>query len=577
MSFDDRPVSLPAAVTSRFQLLLTPLIRRRRLAGVLLAAWHGLATGTAAQAVTGVGDDAIPLPKSGWRFGIGGLWNDWTSVYTANGSGGLTRQPLYGAFNTAAAGVAQFPTLSAAESAIRTLTGDSKFALSLGALETRGAVRQSIAPLTVAYGVTKRLSIGLVVPYAESRDATQFLLNRTGAATDIGINPATTSTGANARSTNGALLSQLDAARSTLSNEITRCAVATATDCDAIRTNPGAAQTLLSRSLTIRSALATLYGTGTAAGAPVVPVGNSTLNTAVNATIKALRSDFVALGITNLTETVAPVAAGTVMGPGGGFPRIASDTAFRVGYATRGNTRRAGIGDIDLTATYLLFDSFHSDQLRRLFENRRAVRSTLTAGWRFGVAGADRPDDAFDVPIGEGANALLVRSTTDFVWSHRLWLSASVRATKPLSDEVAIVLPFRDVAGLFAPVSIGQATRSLGLRYDLELAPRVSIGQFFGLSGAVLLRHWGQDTYRALGTDSLTGGVTTNATPSRTLRAVSIGASFSTLASYTRGRSRFPAEVIYTHTEPIGASGGTVPAIATERLELRVYRGFPRR
>ncbi len=548
-----------------------------RGAGLLLAAWHGLAGVAQAQAVTGVGDDAIPLPKSGWRFGIGGLWNDYASVYTPTGTGGLSRRPLYGAYNTSAAGVAQFPTLSAAETALRTLTGDSKFQLSLGTLEARGAVRQSIAPLSVEYGVSKRLSLRLVVPYAESRDATQFLLNRTGAATDLGVNPAASSTGTGARGTNGALLAQIDAARNALSSEIARCAVATATGCDAIRTNPAAAQTLLTRSLSIRSALATLYGTATTGGAPVVPVNGSALNTTVSATLATMRADFVALGISNLTSGAAPSPATIIMGPGGGFSRIASDSAFGVGYATRGNTRRAGIGDIDLTATYLLFDSFNANQNSRLFDNRHAVRSTVTAGWRFGVAGADRPEDAFDVPIGEGANAVLVRSTTDFVWSRRLWLSATLRAVKPLSDDVAVVLPFRDAAGLFAPVTIGQATRALGVRYDLELAPRFAIGQFFGISGGVLLRHWGEDSYRTVSADSVTGGVQTSTAPSRSLRAFSVGATFSTLASYMRGRSRFPAEVIYTHTEPFGASGGTVPAIATERLELRLYRGFPRR
>jgi hypothetical protein len=126
-------------------------------------------------------------------------------------------------------------------------------------------------------------------------------------------------------------------------------------------------------------------------------------------------------------------------------------------------------------------------------------------------------------------------------------------------------------------VSTGQATRSLGVRYDIELAPRVAIGQFFGLSGAVLLRHWGEDSYRTLGTTGDVAQMQSSAIPSRSLRAASIGATFSTLSSYARGRSRIPAEVIFTHTEPLGASGGMVPAIATERLELRLYRGFPRR
>ena len=64
---------------------------------------------------------------------------------------------------------------------------------------------------------------------------------------------------------------------------------------------------------------------------------------------------------------------------------------------------------------------------------------------------------------------------------------------------------------------------------------------------------------------------------SRTLSAAAFGLSFSTLSSYVRGRSRFPAEVIYTHTVPLAASGGEVPVMASDRLELRVYTGFPRR
>jgi hypothetical protein len=61
------------------------------------------------------------------------------------------------------------------------------------------------------------------------------------------------------------------------------------------------------------------------------------------------------------------------------------------------------------------------------------------------------------------------------------------------------------------------------------------------------------------------------------MSAAALGLSFSTLSSYVRGRSRFPAEVIYTHTVPLAASGGEVPAVASDRLELRVYTGFPRR
>lgn len=73
------------------------------------------------------------------------------------------------------------------------------------------------------------------------------------------------------------------------------------------------------------------------------------------------------------------------------------------------------------------------------------------------------------------------------------------------------------------------------------------------------------------------GGVTLD-TPSRSLLSAGLGVSFSSLASYARGRSRIPAEVLYTHLEPLRAGGSAaVPAMVTERLELRIYTGFPRR
>jgi hypothetical protein len=525
-----------------------------------------------AQAVAGIGDDAIPLPRKGWRLLLGGLWNDYT-VYEP----GVGRQPLLGGLASNAAGVAQFPTILPAVQGLRTLTGDPRMVLSLGTLETNGAVRQSIAPFTVDYGFSRRLSFRAVVPYVESRDATQLLLNRTGTGANVGVNPGFGSTGSTARATNGALLTQIDAARSALAAEVTRCTSPTATNCAAIRANPDGIQLLLTRALATRDALAQVYGTGRGGGAPVVPLAGSSLDTAVRTGLSALRSDFTAYGISAISESAQPVAATTIMGPGAGITRIATDTAFGLGYQYVGNTRRAGIGDVDLTATWLLVDHFGADQTRRLLEPTRGFRSTITGGWRFGLAGADRTDDPFDVPIGDGANALLLRSTTDFIWSRRLWISGTLRAAKPLADQVAVAWPTTGDVGIFAPFAVRSASRSLGLRYDLELAPRLSVGQFFGLSGAFLLRRWGQDRLQ-LSDGAVTELVpSTLDTPARTLRAVAVGASFSTLASYVRGRSRFPAEVIYTHTEPIGGSGGAVPAIASERLELRIYTGFPRR
>ena len=547
------------------------------LSGALLSATVMLASTLHAQTVAGLGDDAIPLPKGGKRFLIAGLWNDWDALYTPAANGGSTRRPLLASLATAQAGVAIFPQLAAAEAGVRTLSGQSAFALSLGSLDAAGEVRQSIAPLGISVGISRRLSVRLLVPYVESRDVSQLLLNRVGATANVGMNPAfSVASGATARSTNGALLSQIDLARTQLSAEIARCGSPLATGCDALRANSAAAQALLVRAGATREAIVAVYGDATRGGAPVVPVDNGSAQAGVRSTLTTLRNDFAAFGVTTIVAGAAPAGATTVYGPGG-LARIVSDTAWKLGYDRLGNTRRAGIGDIDLTASYLLFDSFAADQVRRLLTPARGVRSMLTAGWRFGTAGADRTDNPFDVPIGDGANALLLRSTTDLVLTNAFWMSATLRAVKPLSDEVAVVLPFRNDASVFDAVTVGTAARSLGTRFELEVAPRLSIGQFFGVSAAYLARRSGADRY--VGGDlTLSAPNTTEfELPARTMQAAAFGASFSTLASYVRGRSRFPAEVIYSHTIPLSGSGGNVPAATSDRLELRVYTGFPRR
>lgn len=548
----------------------------RAMVAMLAAALTAIPTSTAwAQRVAGVGDDAVPIPKGGYRIQVGGLWNDYDALFTPGGS--VNKRSVLSGLATNNLGVALLPQLTATQAAIRALSGTSSFSLSLGPLEARGEVRQSIAPLALDYGVTKRLSLRVLVPYAESRDVSQLILNREGTGANVGRNPAFGTTGASIRAANGALLGQIESARTALAAEITRCANATATGCDAIRANPAGAQALMTRAQQTRSSLVSVYGDATRGGSPVVPLTGSTVHTAVVASIAALRTDFGAYGITNIAADAQPAAASVVLGPGG-IATVASDTSFGVGYQQLGNTRRAGIGDVDLTATLLLYDSFKADQVKRLLSPTRGVRTNLTLGWRFGTAGADRTEDAFDVPIGEGANALLVRSTTDVLLNRNAWVSATVRAVQPFADRIAMVLPYRDDAATFSPsLAVASAARTLGNRLELEIAPRYSIGEFFGVSGAYLLRHWSSDSFDADGSAENSAIPQRVTVPSRTLSAAAVGLSFSTLSSYVRGRSRFPAEVIYTHTVPLAASGGEVPVMATDRLELRVYTGFPRR
>lgn len=566
-------------------------LRLRRLTGaasllaIAMLATLAMPNFVAAQAVAGVGDDAVPLPPKAYRFRIGGIWNDYTSVYALDANGSLKSRALLAPLNTASLGTRAFPQLSAAELAIRTLTSSANYALSLGTFEAIGDVRQSTVPLALDVGITRRISVGIAVPYVESRNRSQLVLNRNGTSANVGQNPASSTTfGAAARTTNGSLLRQLALARTQLTAEITRCADPSAPNCSAIRANPAAAQALLQQALGAQTAIATVYGDSLRAASPVVPITGSASNTAIVATISSIRSAFQGFGVTSIAPTIAPAAATIAYGPGS-LGAIAADSAFGLLYNAVGGTRRAGIGDIDLTVTALWHDTFAADQKRRLNNIGRAWRSTLTAGFRFGSAGADRVEDPLDVPIGDGASALLVRSTTDFIANRFFWMSGTLRVVKPFSDNVAVPLPRLTDSTIFNAFTVGAAQRSLGSRVEIEIAPRVNLGQFFGISGAYLMRRVGESELRPQGNFGVVDcaiaancpPIVAQTAPATTVQALSIGASFSSLASYVRGGAKWPLELLFSHTAPISASGGLQPIFSTDRLELRIYRKFPRR
>ncbi|MEO7359810.1 MAG: hypothetical protein ABI120_05740, partial [Gemmatimonadaceae bacterium] len=183
---------------------------------------------------------------------------------------------------------------------------------------------------------------------------------------------------------------------------------------------------------------------------------------------------------------------------------------------------------------------------------------------------------------GDGANALLVRSTTDFIWNRRFWISGTVRYAKPLTDNVVTRFPATTDSSLFRPSLVFPAERTLGALTSVEIAPRVGIGRSFGLSMAYGLGHQAASTLRPLGLelfDPLPGGVVPlqYSTTATTVQSMQFGASYSTLNAFMRGKSRWPLEIIYSRGLTLAGSGGIVPANIFDRIELRIYTRFPRR
>jgi hypothetical protein len=278
-----------------------------------VAACSLLAGGTAgAQAVAGLGEDAIPVPARAWRLSIGATWDQWDRRLLGDGRTGSLLEGL----NSAAFGAAQLPVLAETETGIRALLGGSEFGLSLGPLEASGAVRRATSLLQADFGITDRVSLGVRVPYVEVVHDARLVLNRNGVDANVGANPARRSTGAAAA--NGNVHFTLAQARATLSSAITDCASGGSSEvCTVIAADPAAAAALLARAERFAASWLAVYGDGTTnLGAPVVPVAAGTEHVAIGGALAGLSDEFARYGFTTLQRAV-PFGATFVYGTDG--------------------------------------------------------------------------------------------------------------------------------------------------------------------------------------------------------------------------------------------------------------------
>lgn len=510
-----------------------------------------------AQPVAGLGEDAIPVPARGLRVMIGVQWDQWDRRLLPDGA----RVPLLNGLSTPNFGPTQLPALSTAEQGIRDLLGATDFQLSLGALEARGGVRRSTSILQADFGITRRISLGVRIPYVEVVHDARLVLNRDGVGANVGANPQDVN--------NGVIFNQLGAARNQLLDAITSCGTSgTGPLCAEILANPAAAASLAARTAAFRMAWESVYGDGAGAGAPVVPVQGGTTHAAIAAALAALREDYTRYFTTNIPST-GPRGALRVFGTDG-LQEIVQDSAFGVLADTLDRAFRAGMGDVDVEARMLLFDTWRGDQAARLATTRSGFRVLASAGWRFGTASSAQANEPFALALGDGVNAILLRATADAVWKQRAWVSATVRTTTPLQDNAVVRLPGAGLPEFFFLGTPTSVSRTLGQRIDLEVAPRLNLGDKFGVSASWLLRSQSGDRYEPAEGDAFE-------TPSGSIQYGAIGVTYSTLSAFTRGRSKFAVEVMFAHEVALSASSIGVPSLVRDRLELRIYRGFPRR
>lgn len=538
------------------------IIRSSALLHWCLLACSALVQRAAAQSTTSLQTDATVLGRHSFDVRV---LTSFTRFDALVGQGG-TRN-IAASFTADTVDDRQITQLSFTRSAIQTLTGNAAFRVNAGTMVASADSRVVTAPLMVEYGVTKRLTVGIVIPLVETRSTVGAQLNPTLGTANVGVNP-----GAANWTTNAALVTSMRSAATALQARLAQCKTTpSGTNCSTILSEQTAVQALIDATPPFTSSLEGLYGTSASQpGVFFVPLDNSQAQTAINAAINARAAAFTRYGGT--------VTAGQLLGASGPAARLGMQAILALsGYDTLQSPDRSSIGDISIGATYQLANTFGDSA--RLAAGDLLYRMSVNATYRIGTGEPAQRNTLFDNATGYGQPGVIVGGAIDTRITRRFFLSALGSFTKQLASVDVSRAANRENA-VFPLTAQNPTTYSAGDVVELTIAPRYRMAGLFSIDGYYALTRIGADSYGVVPAECgvastpplacpAAGGPDAGATAATT-QQIGIGVSYSASLN-DRGPGRIPYEASYRHTELISASGGPVPKTFQDRIQLRVF------
>ncbi len=530
-----------------------------------------------AQTTTSLLPDATVLESRMFGFR---LLSSWTRYDELLGNGGARN--LAASFNTDSLGPTQLPVLGGTQAAIRTASGLSNFQVNAGQIVSAANSRVVTAPLIVQYGLTSKLTLGVVVPFVQTRTTLSARLNPDTLHANVGPNPEQLNSGLLAQS--AALVLSIRGAASTLQQQLTGCqANPSGSGCSTLLAQQSAAQSLIQTSGVFSNAIQELYGTDAShTGQAFVPLATGATQTAINAQIQSLSTQFQNfLGSGN-------VITGAVTGaPGPAAYGQLQSLLTSFGHDTLQSTDRTSIGDISVGATYQLANTFGDTSAEAA--GRTHFRAAINVTYRIGTGQPANRNRLFDIGTGYGQAGVEAGFATDVQIGRTLTTSAIASYTTQLGSVATARVPNAGNAifplGSTFGTGIGAGnTYSAGNVLALSLVPRWRLAGYFSLNGLYSMVRTGADRYTVAPVvppviDPIPGVIApifvTPVAPfgvaASTAQQVGIGFSYSTIVSPRRGPGALPFEASFSHLETISGSGGPVPKTFRDQIELRVY------
>ena len=530
-----------------------------------------------AQRVIGAFEDATVVPRGSIRVSAGFSFAEAKERFATGHPGGAARgqrEPLGASFSFDSLGPNQLEIVREVVQPLRSLSGQSTLALSVGALSV--AMRRDVrtVPFSVEGGLTSRITVGVLVPFVFVRNDVAVLPGANG---NIGLNPALSIPAARTR--NGTVISQIFAASARLRALLAACETdPSGSGCGTVNANRQAALAFLTQTDAAAADIVTVYGDPATGGARFVPIVGSSLESAIFARLGAFNTvfqSFLGLPVDSLLITARPVGATRLSV--GDLNTVLSDSAFGVIAQPLGSAEHGHVGDIEVGAKFLLYDSFNASTSRRLARGTGLkVRLAAGAAYRFATGMTMAPNAFTDVGTGDGAADIEARGYLDLVFGDRFWQSAVVRVGMPQSYTTTVRIPDSGAFSFPAAYREQLVTREPGSYFEAEWSPRLVLNDFFAVAGNYRYRRAEADNYAG------TFNVTDLSGAPLTLDAATLGAfseieeqraaialSYSTVGAYAARRSAAPLELTLALARVLGGAG--IPATTEVNLTLRVY------
>ncbi|HEX4932680.1 MAG TPA: hypothetical protein VFV33_05830, partial [Gemmatimonadaceae bacterium] len=412
-------------------------------AASLCAALALLPVTALAQRALGPSDDATVVPKGLVRIGIQPTWGRANERFS-DGLNGRTKgasERLAIDYDVDSLNPARFEPLRAIQGSLQTLAGKSAIASSLGRLRVDYDLSTVVMPITAEFGLTRRLTLGALVPYVRTRNEVSLIPNPGRSEGTLGINPARTLAGARAQ--NLTLYNQIGGAVTQLQNLLTSCAGSTAPSCSAINADRARAQALATTGAAVAAAVAGVYGTKAGEGSRYAPVEGGALQTGIVARLTALSTDFTSfLGApSGRTAWIDARPVGAPLMGYADFTTLVTDPAFGIGADSLITYERAELGDVEFGGKFLLYDALGARPPQRTDWRGVRMRVAIGGAYRLGTARVRSADAFADFGSGDGSQDIEGRLFADVLVGRRFWTSVVARYGIQNADEQILRIP----------------------------------------------------------------------------------------------------------------------------------------